>query len=123
MPIVNNQVKFLTSQYIGTCKSAYTRGYALNWVLTNANIEGNKNDVSQGDCSVTTSGKTNKWPKANIINAIITATIGVIGLLFTYIINKSAIDSWVSNLFWAIFFREIRFLFDKIIIRVITIVR
>ena len=31
---LNNQVKFLTSQYIGTCKSAYTKGYALNWVLT-----------------------------------------------------------------------------------------
>ena len=28
--IVNEQVKFLTSQYIGTCKSAYTKGYALN---------------------------------------------------------------------------------------------
>ena len=33
--IVNKQVKFLTSQCIGTCKSAYTNGYALNWVLTN----------------------------------------------------------------------------------------
>ena len=32
--IVNKQVKFLTSQYVGTCKSAYTKGYALNWVLT-----------------------------------------------------------------------------------------
>jgi len=28
--IVNKQVKFLTSQYVGTCKSAYTKGYALN---------------------------------------------------------------------------------------------
>ena len=28
--IVNKQVKFLTSQYIGTCKSAYTKAYALN---------------------------------------------------------------------------------------------
>ena len=28
--IVNKQVKFLTSQYIGTCKSAYTKGYGLN---------------------------------------------------------------------------------------------
>ena len=28
--ILNNQVKFLTTQYIGTCKSAYTKGYALN---------------------------------------------------------------------------------------------
>ena len=28
--IVNKHVKFLTSQYIGTCKSAYTKGYALN---------------------------------------------------------------------------------------------
>lgn len=27
--IVNKQVKFLTSQYIGTCKSVYTKGYAL----------------------------------------------------------------------------------------------
>ena len=27
---VNKQVKFLTSQYIGTCKRAYTKGYALN---------------------------------------------------------------------------------------------
>ena len=26
--IVNKQVKFLASQYIGTCKSAYTKGYA-----------------------------------------------------------------------------------------------
>ena len=30
MKIVNKQVKFLTTQYIGTCKSAYTKGYALN---------------------------------------------------------------------------------------------
>ena len=30
MPIVNKKVKFLTTQYIGTCKSAYTKGYALN---------------------------------------------------------------------------------------------
>ena len=28
--IVNKQVKFLTSQYIGTCKSAYTKGYTPN---------------------------------------------------------------------------------------------
>ena len=28
--IVNKQVKFVTTQYIGTCKSAYTKGYALN---------------------------------------------------------------------------------------------
>ena len=28
--ILNKQVKFLTSQYIGTCKSAYTKGYVLN---------------------------------------------------------------------------------------------
>ena len=28
--IVNKQVKFLTSQYIGTFTSAYTKGYALN---------------------------------------------------------------------------------------------
>ena len=28
--IVNKQVKFLTSQYVGNCKSAYTKGYALN---------------------------------------------------------------------------------------------
>ena len=32
---LNKQVKILTSQYIGTCKSAYTKGYALNWALTN----------------------------------------------------------------------------------------
>ena len=38
MPIVNKQVKILTSQYIGTCKSAYTKGYALNWVLTRINF-------------------------------------------------------------------------------------
>ena len=25
--MANKQVKFLTSQYIGTCKSAYTKGY------------------------------------------------------------------------------------------------
>ena len=30
--ILNKQVNF--TQYIGTCKSAYTKGYALNWVLT-----------------------------------------------------------------------------------------
>ena len=28
--MVNKQVKFLTSQYVGTCKSVYTKGYALN---------------------------------------------------------------------------------------------
>ena len=28
--ILNKHVNFLTSQYIGTCKSAYTKGYALN---------------------------------------------------------------------------------------------
>ena len=27
---VNKQVKTTTSQYIGTCKSAYTKGYTLN---------------------------------------------------------------------------------------------
>ena len=32
--IVNKQVKFSTSQYVCTCKSAYTKGYALNLVLT-----------------------------------------------------------------------------------------
>ena len=28
--IVKIQAKLLTTQYIGTCKSAYTKGYALN---------------------------------------------------------------------------------------------
>ena len=28
--IINKQVKFLTTQYIGTCKSAYTKGYTIN---------------------------------------------------------------------------------------------
>lgn len=28
--IVNKQVKILTSQYVGTFASAYTKGYALN---------------------------------------------------------------------------------------------
>ena len=28
--ILNKQIKILTSQYIGTCKSAYTKGCALN---------------------------------------------------------------------------------------------
>ena len=28
--ILNKQVKFLTTQYIGTCNGAYTKGYALN---------------------------------------------------------------------------------------------
>ena len=28
--ILNKQVKFLTSQYIGTCKITYTSGYVLN---------------------------------------------------------------------------------------------
>ena len=32
--ILNKQVKILTSQYIGTCKSAYTKVYVLNRVLT-----------------------------------------------------------------------------------------
>ena len=27
--IVNKHIKKLTTQYIGTCKSAYTKGYAL----------------------------------------------------------------------------------------------
>ena len=26
----NKQMNFLTSQYVGTCKSANTKGYALN---------------------------------------------------------------------------------------------
>ena len=30
--IVNKQVKF--TQHIGTCKSAYTNGFTLNWALT-----------------------------------------------------------------------------------------
>ena len=30
MPIVNKHIEILTSQYIGTCKSAYTKGYAIN---------------------------------------------------------------------------------------------
>ena len=28
--ILNKQMKILTTQHIGTCKSAYTKGYALN---------------------------------------------------------------------------------------------
>ena len=32
--IVKKTSEILTSQYIGTCKSAYTKGYALNWALT-----------------------------------------------------------------------------------------
>ena len=32
--ILNKQVKFLTSQYIGTCKCVNAKGYALNWALT-----------------------------------------------------------------------------------------
>ena len=28
--IANKQMKILTSQYIGTCKNADTKGYALN---------------------------------------------------------------------------------------------
>ena len=28
--MLNKQVEILTSQYIGTCKSAYTKGYAQN---------------------------------------------------------------------------------------------
>ena len=28
--MLNKQVEILTSQYIGTCKSAYTKSYALN---------------------------------------------------------------------------------------------
>lgn len=31
MPIVNKQVKFLTSQYIGTCKSAYILSPNKTW--------------------------------------------------------------------------------------------
>lgn len=33
MQIVNKQDFFIT-QYIGTFKSAYTKGYTLNWVQT-----------------------------------------------------------------------------------------
>lgn len=32
--ILNKQVKFLTSQYMGTYTIAYTKGYALNRALT-----------------------------------------------------------------------------------------
>ena len=28
--ILDKQVNFIISQYAGTCKSAYTKGYALN---------------------------------------------------------------------------------------------
>ena len=28
--ILNKQMKFIKFQYVGTCKSAYTKGYALN---------------------------------------------------------------------------------------------
>ena len=31
-------MKILTSQHVGTCKSAYIKGYALNWVLTFRNV-------------------------------------------------------------------------------------
>ena len=34
--IVYKQVKKLISQYVCTCKSVYTKGYAINRVLTNA---------------------------------------------------------------------------------------
>lgn len=61
-----------------------------------ADIKGNKNDVSQGISSSTSPIKVNGWTKTQIISAIV---IGCIGLLFTYIINKDKIDSWVSNLF------------------------
>lgn len=30
---VNKHIEFSTNQYIGTCKSVYTKGYALNRVL------------------------------------------------------------------------------------------
>ena len=32
--IVNKQVNFSAFQYVGACKSAYTKGYAQNWALT-----------------------------------------------------------------------------------------
>lgn len=61
-----------------------------------AYIEGNKNKVNQVIFTSTSSTKTSKWTKFQIISAFILASLT---LLSTYIINKDKIDSWVSSLF------------------------
>lgn len=61
-----------------------------------ADIKGNKNDVRQCNSLAMTPNKVSVWTKTHTFFFIV---FGALTLLFTYIINKSAIDSWVSNLF------------------------
>ena len=50
--ILNKQVKILTSQYIGTCKSAYTKCYALNWALTKVQCIGTCKSSYTNGCNL-----------------------------------------------------------------------
>lgn len=59
-------------------------------------IKGNKNDVRQGISPTMTPNKVSIWTKAHIFFFIV---FGVLTLLFTYIINKDKINSWISSLF------------------------
>ena len=68
-------------------------------ISSKADIKGNKNDVYQGKKSSVLPKKVNGWTKTQIICTVITAIIGCIGLLFTYIRYKEEINSWVSSLF------------------------
>lgn len=94
--MINNRMNM--EQFKNEVKIAGNKNHVLqdSDCSSKADIKGNKNDVSQGNSSAPTLCKTNKWTKTQIISAIV---IGCLGLLFTYIINKDKIDSWVSNLF------------------------
>lgn len=48
MPIVNKEVKKIKSQYMSTCKSAYTSGCALNWVLTDRIVMSTTKKMKKG---------------------------------------------------------------------------
>ena len=78
MPIVNKQVKFLTTQYIGTCKSAYTKGYALNWALTIEQLMLNLPVIVK---DILESEDLKKIKRINVKKETIDAIIGVINYI------------------------------------------
>ena len=65
-------------------------------ISSKADINGDKNDIYQGDSPFTPPIKVNGWTKTQIISTLV---IGVVGLLFTYIRYKKEINSWFSSVF------------------------
>lgn len=53
-------------------------------ISSKADIKGDKNDVNQG-ISSSSPAKVNGWTKAQIICAVITVILGILGFFFTYI--------------------------------------